>query len=390
VAAYFHYHNTHIFPDSFETIRGKYFAGARHKWVPCSNEDVHCFVKQALQPWQHRRITYDMVRAIHKGHTKGEFCSLVQVIDNNVYCHKPAHDSIERHEPWRQMLYHQRVNAIVELVRLAAARERLPNLELVFCVGDCVAAHNPLLLDPLPHREMIPAFTVVQCLGSASIPIPMFDVHRPPNDVSLQHWPAAVADIIANRDSHPWAHRHNKVVFRGEPRSCHDLATSEAYALEPVIPNPSGRACSRFKAPGLVRNNSMFDLEGRKVTMPMHEEYKYVLYLHGHCHWANRLRRQLFMGMAIIKQAGICEEFYGMRLRPWVHYIPVDYNLDNLTAAAAWAESHQDKVQQIIARMHDYAHNFNTADFAVSYTAELLKAYAALLDYQPSLLVGIP
>jgi hypothetical protein len=134
----------------------------------------------------------------------------------------------------------------------------------------------------------------------------------------------------------------------------------------------------------------MFDLEGRKVTMPMHEEYKYVLYLHGHCHWANRLRRQLFMGMAIIKQAGICEEFYGMRLRPWVHYIPVDYNLDNLTAAAAWAESHQDKVQQIIARMHDYAHNFNTADFAVSYTAELLKAYAALLDYQPSLLVGIP
>jgi hypothetical protein len=366
-----------------------YFAGARHKWVPCSREDAHCFVKQALQPWHGNRIRREQVHAIHQGRTQGEFCALVQIIGNAVHYHKPLNDTLARYEGWVQSFYRARVTAVIGLLRLAAAAERLPNMELAFCSGDCVAVHNPLLPDPLPLDEMVPAFTAVQCLGSASIPLPQFDVYRPPNDVALRDWSSAVADIVANRDAHPWATRLGKVVYRGDPRSCHDFATPEGYSLESVVPNfPRGTACSRFKAPGMVRNNSLFDLEGRQLTMPMHEEYKYVLYLHGHCHWANRLRRQLFMGAAILKQAGICEEFYGMRLRPWVHYVPVDYNLNNLTAAAEWAAAHEQQVQGMVARMHDYAAQFNTAEFAVQYTVQLLRAYAALLDYEPEALPG--
>ena len=71
-----------------------------------------------------------------------------------------------------------------------------------------------------------------------------------------------------------------------------------------------------------------------------------------------------------------------MRMRPWVHYIPVDYHFTNLTKSMEWALANEAEVKAIIQRMHEYADKYNTAEFAVVYTAELLKQYAKLLDYK--------
>jgi hypothetical protein len=359
-----------------------------HRFVHCDVEDVHCFVDQALRMWDGRKIPRNSVERSWRGDTDGEYCSLVQIIDNKLQVLNSLERNLSSYEPgWRRDLYVKRIEAFVGVAQRALDIGALPDLEFSFCVGDCVAQISPELPKVLPDSVMDASFSVVQCLGSSTIPLPMFDVSRPPNDVSLGEWPLAVQGIKRHRDSVPWRTRTPKAVFRGGTRTCHACATPEGYHLEadmvPKIPND--HRCGRARAIDIARDDPHLDFAetgSDNLDMPGHEAYRYVMYLHGECHWANRLRRLLFMGMAILKQEGICEEFYGMRLRPWVHYIPVDYNLRNVSAAIRWALNNERDVRRMIRRTQAYAEAFDTSDFAVSYTYHLLRRYASLLDYR--------
>ena len=55
------------------------------------------------------------------------------------------------------------------------------------------------------------------------------------------------------------------------------------------------------------------------------------------------------MGNALIVQEQQCVEYYGVTLKPWKHYIPVDYWFRNLTDAVMWAEYHPAAVQRMMA-----------------------------------------
>lgn len=361
--------------------------GAKHRYVHCDVEDVHCFVKQALRMWHGRKIPRDSVERSWRGDTEGEFCSLVQIIDNKLHVFNSLERNLSSYEPgWRRDIYMQRIEAVLGVTQMALNIGTLPDLEFSFCVGDCVAQMSPDLPKVLSSSAMDASFAVVQCLGSSTIPFPLFETFRPPNDVSLHDWPEVVRGIKRHRDSVPWEARIPKAVFRGGVRTCHVCATPEGYHLEDtMIPKmaPDERRCGRARALDLGKGDmTMLDFAETGLDMPGHEAYRYVMYLHGECHWANRLRRLLFMGMAILKQVGICEEFYGMRLRPWVHYVPVDYHLRNMTAAVQWALRHEGEVRRMIRRTQAYAEAFDTSEFAVSYTYYLLRRYAAMLDYK--------
>lgn len=369
-----------------KSLNRQSWPGGKHRFVRCHVEDVHCFVKQALRLWLGRAISRDSVERAWRGDTDGEYCSLVQIKDNKLYLFRSLERNLSSFEPeWRRTLYLKRIEAFVGVTLKAMAVDTLSDLEFSFCVGDCVAQMDPLLPEYLQDSVMDASFSVVQCLGSSTIPLPLFDVFRQPNDVSLDDWPLAVRAIKQHRDSYPWEARVPKVVFRGGTRTCHACATAEGYHLEAdMVPKTANdHRCGRARAFDIARNDRFLDFaEGGNLDMPGHEAYRYVMYLHGECHWANRLRRLLFMGMALMKQEGMCEEFYGMRLKPWVHYIPVDYNLRNMTAAVRWALSNEREVRKMIRRTQAYAEAFDTSNFAVEYTYHLLRRYAGMLGYK--------
>lgn len=352
-------------------------------FITCEIEDVQCFVKTALSPWDGVKISQLKIDRVWNGHTSnGEWCQLLQIIDGRMYHYGPRSKPLGN-ESWRLQLYRARIDAFLNITGMALQRlAALRDTEVVFCLGDCVATIDPTVPNVLPESKQDPDFSIVMCQGSSAIPFPMFDVFRPPNDVALTGWSRAVLEIKKNTAAYPWRDRKPQVVFRGGHRTCAPNATDEGYSQLSIHDHPWSTMCGRARAVSLVRGDIRFNFEPPPdVSMPQHEAYKYVMYMHGHCHWANRLRRLLYMGMALFKQVGICEEFYALRLRPWVHYIPVDYNFKNLSASVEWAMSHEIEVLRMIERMHQYAESFNTAEFAVEYMAELLRMYAGLLDY---------
>ena len=59
---------------------------------------------------------------------------------------------------------------------------------------------------------------------------------------------------------------------------------------------------------------------------------------------ACRLMQTLTSG-SLVFRAGLFSEWFDERLAPWVHYLPVDFDLGNLDALLAWAVSHDREAQ---------------------------------------------
>jgi hypothetical protein len=111
------------------------------------------------------------------------------------------------------------------------------------------------------------------------------------------------------------------------------------------------------------------------------EKFKYALYVHGHSHWSSRLRVLLAGGRLLMKQLGVCDEFYATQLRPFVHYIPIDYYWRNLTEAVEWARSHDDEAKRIVLRMNRYADSVvGSVRLVAEYAKRILLKYYALLQ----------
>ena len=369
--------------NSIEQYREEPWAGRKLWWQDCEEENADCFAKTALSMWRDgQRIAREHIDEAFQG--KGEQCHLIQILNGSLHLVRPK--SWSSVEGWRRQLYGARIDAYLDIVKLAVVKlNKQIRSELVVCLGDCVSIVDPSVPMRLKEPLQVPNFAVVKCHGSSTLPLPMFDFFRD-EDVPIHRWDAAVKEIEQDRDKYAWQERIPKMVFRGgTPRACDPNANEDGFSNVDLNDMPWGEKfdCGRGRAMKLVHGDSRFNFQPPPpLRMKDHEKYKYALYAHGHCHWANRLRRLLFMGTALFKQVGLCEEFYGLRLRPWVHYIPVDYRFNNLTKSLEWAMEHDAEVQEMIKRMHEYAHRYNTVEFAISYTASLLEGYAKLLDYE--------
>ena len=79
------------------------------------------------------------------------------------------------------------------------------------------------------------------------------------------------------------------------------------------------------------------------------EEFKYQLIIEGAGFYADRSSRMLFSGSTLLipKTAWRCDEWFMQLMQPMVHYIPVDYELRNLSATLRWARANDALVRSI-------------------------------------------
>ena len=120
------------------------------------------------------------------------------------------------------------------------------------------------------------------------------------------------------------------------------------------------------------------------VPLGAQDEYRYAIYAEGHCGWSDRLRFMLFMGAALFLQETNCREYYGLKLEPWVHYVPLDHDFHALEAAYDWAAAHEADVLAMVDNMHAYAEHVVSAAAVRAYAAHVLRHLGGALDYAPA------
>ncbi len=299
---------------------------------------------------------------------------------------------------------------MLRLVRLAvkSASPPLPDFELRLCVDDFCKG--------LDAARPSPIFTMVSCETSKSIPAVQWNLKQM-RDVDWSVWDEALARRRALRRDldASWDCRLPKAVWRGDAsehkvlnmewsergilrltryspynwrrqgrlalvyQRCHHgsdlnvrmklLTMGSHYAPKINLTKaPDYAACVRLKTDGPMRMSL-----GEQAS-----RFQMVVHVEGNGGWADRLRHLLLSGMVVLKQASGVLEWWEPLLRPWVHFVPVSSDLQNLTDAVAWVRQHPLAARNIATAAAELVEKILSTRAQRAYVASILRRYARL------------
>lgn len=366
------------------------------RWRPPPGGVPALLAAEVTAYWRRRRVS---AAATRRAADLGADCVLIQVLNRTVYVETPpeklaAWDAIldgtkapGDFRPWREQ---RRVETIGLIMQVA---DELDDVEVAFCPSDCVmdsedAGHNRSFYEH--HGARVgesPALGLVGCRGSQQIPFPVFTKRSDDLDETIQGWDAVGPGYFGRgRRRHAWASRDARAIFRGGVlgKSCW-RGPGQGLNSSDLAKYGDWRLCGRralFAAAN--RRPDKFDVHMDFVPLGAQDEYRYAIYAEGHCGWSDRLRFMLFMGAALFLQETNCREYYGLKLEPWVHYVPLDHDFHALDAAYDWAAAHEADVLAMVDNMHAYAEHVVSAAAVRAYAAHVLRHLGGALDYAPA------
>jgi len=299
------------------------------------------------------------------------------------------------------------LRAFLLTLRVLSSHKRLPDLDLVLNAGD-------LTMDA---PEMLPVFTRVGTRWTNTIALPVeWQLHP-----GQCRW--HVREATQASWGVPWARRAAQLVWRGsnsncvaprceiaaasdrieEMQKCAHLHAGEArncqWTFATWLQFPRGRLVwlSRFipdlvdakfvhtydtMASDLVAFLRGEGLLGKHMSIPEQAAYKYSIAVEGDSA-ADRLWWQLFTGQVVIVPDGPWRHLNPVMdlLEPWVHFVPVRYDLVDLAERIRWLQQHDEEAQTIAKNAVLFAQRYLTCDAIAYYVDRLLRTYAdALVD----------
>lgn len=114
------------------------------------------------------------------------------------------------------------------------------------------------------------------------------------------------------------------------------------------------------------------------------QNFRYVVYAEGACGWADRLKILLQYNATILLQKTPCFEYYQEYLEPYVHYIPVKGNFDDLIEKIEWAQQNDRKAADIARNALVLGQKYLTVAEMRCYMNLIFDRYSKLTRYAPS------
>jgi hypothetical protein len=121
-----------------------------------------------------------------------------------------------------------------------------------------------------------------------------------------------------------------------------------------------------------------------RLTMVQQQQYRYILYLAGHCA-SSRYSALLRTGCIIFKAAapeGVPDQLWFFRyLEPWKDHVPVAADLSNLEERYRWCEAHPAECRTMADRCRQFARTVLSQKGILRYCACLLKRVGQLPEH---------
>ncbi|MCH9614503.1 MAG: hypothetical protein SP1CHLAM54_15360 [Chlamydiia bacterium] len=108
-----------------------------------------------------------------------------------------------------------------------------------------------------------------------------------------------------------------------------------------------------------------------------HLAYKYQLCLDGLTCTNPGYAWRLKSGSCTFKQESENYQWFYRGLKPWVHYVPVKNNLEDIFTRIRWARDHDDQAHQIAKNAREFAQQNLTEEMFLLYTYTVLNKWAS-------------
>jgi len=190
--------------------------------------------------------------------------------------------------------------------------------------------------------------------------------------------------------AYPWEKKKKMAVWRGRETGWRQLYDDRVLPREKMV--TLGRSHSDimdFEAipedPGIGTENGQ--LEKDEMEEEDWQLYRAVVDIDGFASSSN-LSKLLCMNSVVLKVEPKWDNYWEKEIEPWVHYIPVKHDLEDLPTQVQWIvdDSNREQVQEIIKNANKWCREKMTWEqYTVDFLWTLL-AYAELLSNAPGFL----
>lgn len=352
----------------------KYYEAANSRWlpylkaindsletyVPCEEDDsdncsCHASVIDSdLEPWSSVGITAELVE---RSKPRGV---LYQVVNHRLYRTK------ECMFPFRCLGVE---HFILKLV------DELPDMEFVLNTRDWPQAHRRL--------EPLPVFSFSKTRDYADIMYPAWTFWAGGPAISL--YPTGIGrwdlqrDIITKAAERSWTWDKKKPVgfFRGSRTSSERDPLILLSRSKPDLVDAQYTKNQAWKSD----HDTLGLPAAKEVRFEDHCQYKYLFNFRGVA--ASFRLKHLFLCKSLVLHVGDeWLEFFYPRLKPWVHYVPVGVDLDEVEELLEFAKENDEVVRAIAERGYEFIWSHLRMEDVQCYWRRLLKRYAELLRYK--------
>lgn len=337
---------------------------------------------QSTQPqWAKEQITADLYPFREKGISQESLDETFQkireqnisayryrIVDGNIY-RQPEHDHSGRAPIYDKMLK-----------RIQKAK-KIPDVDFIICLMDGVPEvyvpdrfwvtenQAPLLCwakkKDAPSLVLVPDFLVTRESGW----------HRDLNDVNEKY------------RTIPWEEREERAFWRGAASD--KIYTAQNYREKPRFrisllshEHPDVVDAGFCRAPEEV-NQILSDLKLLLGNTPVtgHLSYKYLPVLDGWMCTFPGFQWRLLSGSLTLKQESDEVQYFYGAVKPYVHYVPVKNNMDDLLDKITWAKEHDAECRIMAEKAREFALQNLMPNQIYAYLYWVLNEYASLQTF---------
>jgi hypothetical protein len=247
----------------------------------------------------------------------------------------------------------------------------LPNVEFNFQTMD-----NPTCRYPGPHSPATPPAEPVAAVVHHSFCAPqlcngtfLLPVSYNQEMQALEQ--TAEMDLQASKIA--WGRKKNVAFWRGH---------NKGVAKELAYFEWKDKLMPRAKAVQMARKKSKV-LDAKFGTVPWNKfmANKYVLSLAGNT-YSSSFKHELRSGGCVIRQEERSYEWFEHFVEPWVHYVPVKWDLSDLMKQIAWAKANDDRAREIAEAALKRSRELFSRRKMACYTYVALHTLHDMMDYK--------
>lgn len=357
------YHEKHKYHEESGSRWSAYLQAINkslESYVPCTHgHDVKCscyasVIDEDLELWSQTGITAEL---IDRSKPRGV---LYQVVNHKLYRSK------ECMFPFRCLGAEHFVLNIVD---------ELPDVEFVLNTRDWPQAHK--------RFEPLPVFSFSKTRDYSDIMYPAWTFWAGGPAISL--YPTGIGrwdlqrDIISKTAERTWTWNKKEPIgfFRGSRTSAERDPLILLSRSKPTLVDAQYTKNQAWKSD----QDTLGRPAAQEVRFEDHCKYKYLFNFRGVA--ASFRLKHLFLCKSLVLHVGDeWLEFFYPQLKPWVHYIPVNVDLDEVEDLLEFARENDDVVHEIAERGYDFIWKHLRMEDVQCYWERLLKSYAKLLRYK--------
>lgn len=351
-------------------------------------EQIHAEIKNGIPEWMLKQISRDLSSVPKSGITKtmimdtlkqDNMCILFKIKNGNInveYNSKIPGD------------YYGGIDVMKDTLKELNSYIPLPNVEFIYSVDD--SPFNRQKLETFT-QELYPTQYIAPVLAPCKHISNLNAVLVPGYQILKSIKNNVVGEIARGNSIYPWESKTNKAFWRGATTG--GLYRMHNYTQMPRVklvklathfPELIDAKFNYFWEVDDETSNKLRELKylGNSLLVSEHIQYKYQILIDGNSASWPRAYWQFRSNSVVFKQNSPyiiwCDTFF----KPWIHYIPFDYDCNNLIERLQWAMNNDHEARTIAQAANDAATNCLKYSDLFVYFYAVITEYAKLQAYK--------